>query len=167
MLSHWLLLCYDERYGETSVCPLLHCKVMWMAVRSLQGSTSAVHTWGWETEVILWQERFMPFHWRQVTLSWLKLMPTSGKRKVKDQWEEGPYKVEHQVSQGIPFVPHEEPADGMLMSPPLKLTFFHHFCRGDTPFVQLCELSGPSAPSTALDEQTAREEVRLGWCYKV
>ena len=40
--------------------------------------------------------RLMPFHWRQVTWSWLRLVPT-GKRKVKDQWEVEPYEVEHQV----------------------------------------------------------------------
>ena len=35
---------------------LLYCWVMWMTVRSLQGSARAVHCWGWETEVVLWQK---------------------------------------------------------------------------------------------------------------
>ena len=44
-----------------------------------------------------------------------------GKMKVKDWWEEELYEVECQVAEG--FLPHEEPADRMLRSPPLKKTF--------------------------------------------
>ena len=45
--------------------------------------------------------KLMPFHWNQVTWSWLKLTHTGGK-EVKDWWEEEPYKVEHQVVEGMP-----------------------------------------------------------------
>ena len=45
--------------------------------------------------------KLMPFHWHQVTWSSLKPMPTRG-RKVKDRWEKDPYKVEDQVTEGVP-----------------------------------------------------------------
>ena len=45
--------------------------------------------------------RITPFHCSYVTWSWLKPMPTGG-RKVKDWWEEEPYKVECQIEEGIP-----------------------------------------------------------------
>ena len=58
-----------------------------------------------------------------------------GKMKVKDQWEEEPYEVEHQVAEeGSPFLPAEKPVGRMLTSPPPKLTFSHCSCRGDSPF---------------------------------
>ena len=67
----------------------------------------------------------MPFHWSQVTLVLARADAYRGRRKVKDQWEEEPYEVEHQVAEGNPFLPHEEPADRLLMIPPLKSTFYH------------------------------------------
>ena len=45
--------------------------------------------------------KLTPFSWNPMTLSWLKPMPM-GRRKVKDQWKEDPYKVEFQVAEGIP-----------------------------------------------------------------
>ena len=46
-------------------------------------------------------EKITLFHWNHVTWSWLKPMLTGG-RKVKDQWEEELYEVEHHIAEGIP-----------------------------------------------------------------
>ena len=46
-------------------------------------------------------EKLMPFHWNQVTWSWLKPMLT-GEEESEGLWEEEPYDVEHQVVEGIP-----------------------------------------------------------------
>ena len=70
-------------------------------------------------------EKLMLFHWNQVTWSWQKLILTEGGRKWRDWWDKEPYKVDHQVAEGIPSYLVKEPADRMLMSPPLKLTFSH------------------------------------------
>ena len=50
------------------------------------------------------------------------------KRKVKDQWEEGLYKVVCKVTKCIPF--YEEQVDKTSMSPLPKLTFPHCPYRG-------------------------------------
>ena len=48
----------DKVHWETPVWWLLHCWITWTTVRSLQGSTNAVHVWGWETEAVLgWVNR--------------------------------------------------------------------------------------------------------------
>ena len=44
----------------------------------------------------------MPFHWNQVTWSWLNLC-LQREEEVKDQWEEKPYEVECQAVEGIPW----------------------------------------------------------------
>ena len=89
-------------------------------------------------------EKLMPFHWNQVTWSWLKLTHTGGGKwrmgggatiwsGMADCW-------------GHPFLPCEKPLDQMLVSPPPKLTFLHHSYRGD---FSLCDhvCKWPGAPS--------------------
>ena len=78
-------------------------------------------------------ERLMPFHWKQVTWPWLKLMPTRGVGKWRGgcewEWDEELYKVEWQVSDGIPTHLIKNQQTGCSL-----------------PFVWSCELSGQGAP---------------------
>ena len=73
----------------------------------------------------------MPFHWNQVTWSWLKLMPTGG-GESEGLVEGGTIQSGAPSCGRHPFLPCEEPVDRMLMCPPLKLTFSHHSDRGDS-----------------------------------
>ena len=54
-----------------------------------------------------------------------------GKRRLKDWWEEEPYKVECQVAEGIPSYLVKNQWTG-CSSPPPKLTFSHHSYRGNS-----------------------------------
>ena len=74
--------------------------------------------------------KLMPFHWNQMTWSWLKPMPTrggGGKGLVGGGaiWNGAAGCWRH------PFLPCEEPADETLMRLLLKPTFPHHSHRGD------------------------------------
>ena len=55
-----------------------------------------------------------------------------GRRKVKDHLEKEQYEVEHRIAEDIPFLPHEEPGDQMLMSPPPESTSSHHPHNGNS-----------------------------------
>ena len=105
------------------------------------------------------------FHWNQVTWSWLKPMPT------------GEEESEGSVGGGIvwtgtpnhgwhPFLPCEDPANRMLMDPPLKSTFSHHSWQRGLISIWLCRLSGPSAP-TPPSRNKLQRTVRLRKHHKV
>ena len=87
--------------------------------------------------------RLMPFHWRQMTLSWLKLTPTGGRGK----WRTGGRRT---VWSGIPscwrspLVPHEKPGQDAHKSSS-ETDFFSLLLQRELPFVWLCKVSGPSA----------------------
>ena len=72
---------HNKGHGETPMCWQLHCWVTWTAVRSLQRGSGTVHIRGRETEAALQYKKLMPFHWNQVTWSWLKLMCTKGRER--------------------------------------------------------------------------------------
>ena len=87
--------------------------------------------------------KLMPFHWNQVTWSWLKLTCLqrgggkwrTGGRRNHMKWSARLLKVSLPTS-------CKEPADRMLMSPPPNfLTFSHCSYRGGLLSVQSCELS--------------------------
>ena len=84
-----------------------------------------------------------------------------GKRKVKDQCEEELYAVEYQVAGRHPFLPCEKPADGMLMGPPLKLTFSHHSHKGD-PLCMVVWTEWARCATTTLEEQTLKMRDETG-----
>ena len=73
--------------------------------------------------------KLMPFHWNQLTWSWLKPTPT-GEDESEGPMEGGTIWSREPGSWGHPFLPHEEPVDRMLLSPPLKPTFPHCSYRG-------------------------------------
>ena len=74
---------------------------------------------------------------------------------MKYQWEEEPCKVECQVAKACPFLPHEEPADRTLMSPPLKL-FLIAPTEG-TPLCMVVQAKQARCTTTTLEEQTLEE----------
>ena len=90
--------------------------------------------------------KLVQFHWNQVTWIWLKLMPM-GEEESEGLVEGGTIQSGVPSCRQHPFLPHEEPADRTLMSPPPKLTFYHHSQQRGLPSVWLCRLSGPGAPS--------------------
>ena len=55
-----------------------------------------------------------------------------GRRKLKDQWEEGNKQGGMPSYRRCPFLPCEEPAYRMLIIPPSKLTFSYYSNRGDS-----------------------------------
>ena len=69
-------------------------------------------------------EKLMPFHWNQVTWSWLKLMPT-GEQNVKGLVGAGTIQSGEPNWGRHPFLSCEKPVDQTLTSPSLKLTFSH------------------------------------------
>ena len=83
-------------------CWLLHCWLMWATVQSLQRGTSAVHLWSWKVEMILWDCKANAISLKPGDLVLAKADAYKGWRKVKDQWEEEPYKVECRVAKSIP-----------------------------------------------------------------
>ena len=54
------------------------CEWLWEAFEEASG---AVHVRGRETESGTMIGKLMPFHWNQITWSWLKLMPIGGGEK--------------------------------------------------------------------------------------
>ena len=109
---------------------------MWVTVQSLQGSTSVVLIWGWKEEVMLWWQGQCHFTGTR--------QPRPGKCQCLQREEEGERLVGvWTMWSGMldcwrcPFIPHEEPADWMLMSPPLELTSSHHPHNG-TSFMYQC-----------------------------
>ena len=101
MLPHQLLFCHSKGYTEIPACWPLHVaklhERLWESFKEAQGQSTS---YGSKNEK--WQydrKANIPFHWSQVTWSWLKPMPTGGEGMMKDQWEEEPYEVECQVVQ--------------------------------------------------------------------
>ena len=74
--------------------------------------------------------KLMPFHWSQVTWSWLKPMPTGGGERWRISGRRNHVQSGAPNCGGHPFLPCEKPVDQMLMSPPPKLTFSHCSDRG-------------------------------------
>ena len=66
-----------------------------------------------------------------------------GKRKVKDQWEEEPYEVEHQVAEGVPtyLVKNQEMGRSQVL----------HW---KTPLCMVVQVKWAQCNPTTLEEQT-------------
>ena len=90
-------------------------------------------------------EKLMPFHWNQVTCSWLKPMFKEGGSKVKDWWEEELWEVEHQVAEGsLPTSWRINGQDAYESS--TKTDFSSSLLQRRLLSVWLCVLRGPGAP---------------------
>ena len=99
--------------------------------------------------------KLMPFCWNQVTWSWLKPIPTGGGGK----WElvgGGTIQSRMPGCRRCPFLHYEEPVDRTLTSPPQKLTFSHHFDRGDSsPYIcTVVQAKWARCTNNAPEEQT-------------
>ena len=102
MPACWLLFSQYCEHRKTPACQSLHCWLMCTTVQSLQGSASAV--WGWQAEVILWyyDHKTNAISLEPGNLILEKVDAYTGRRKLKDQWEEEPYEVEGRIAAGIP-----------------------------------------------------------------
>ena len=143
--THWLLFPHGKGHEEMPACWPLCCWVMWMVVGSLQRGSSAVHVRGWETEMVLWQEKLMPFHCNQVTWSWLKPMTTrrrgkwrTGGRRNHTKWSTRLLKT------SLPTLWKTSRQDAHKSS--TKTNFFSSFQQRGLLSVGSCELSRPDAP---------------------
>ena len=98
----------------------------------------------------------MPFHWSQVTWSWLKLMPT-GEEKGEDWWEEEPYEVECQVVEGIPsYLMKNQQTDAHESS--TEIDFFSLTPTEGTHLCMVVQAKQARCTTTTLEEQTQKSE---------
>ena len=116
------------------------CGWLWEALKEAQVQT----TWRWKDRSSTMIGKLMPFHWNQVTWSWLKPMPT-GEEESRDQWEQEPYEVEHQFAEGIPSYLVWNQWTGCSQVLHLNWLFSSLLQRGILS-VWSCELSRPGAP---------------------
>ena len=120
-----LLFSHSCEHRKMPACQSLCCWLRGVTAQSLQRGTSAVLIWGWKAEMILWlqgQCHFTGIRW-----------PGPGKSQCLQREEKGERPVgggtmwsRMLACQRHPFIPHEEPADQMLLSPHSELTSFHH-----------------------------------------
>ena len=93
----------------------------------------------------------MPFHWNQVTWSWLKPILTGGKES-EGLVGGGTVGSGMPDSRGCPFLPCKEPVDRMFKSSPLKLT------TEGTPLCMIIDAKQARCTTTILEEQTQKSE---------
>ena len=106
------------------------CEQLGEAFREVQvQSTSEAERQKW----YLWQEGPMPFHWRKVTWSWLKLTPTRGRGKWRTGGRRNHMKWNTRLLMASLCTSWKTGGQDTHGCPPLKPTFSHCFCRGDSP----------------------------------
>ena len=87
------------------------------------GSASAIHIRGWGDRSDTMIERLMPFHWNQVTWSWLKPMPTRGRGKWRTSWRRNCTDWSARLLKASLPTSWKNQQTVTLKSPPQKLTF--------------------------------------------
>ena len=146
-LTHWLLFLHMIRGTKNTSMyePLLllsYVNELWEAFKEAQVQSMS------EAERQKWyyDRKANAISLEPGNLVLAKAKAYRGRRKVMDWVGEGIIWSGVPGCWGHPFLPHEEPADRMLMSPPPKLTFPHCSYGGDSSLYSSCELSGPGAP---------------------
>ena len=129
--KHWHVNCYIAKL----------CEGLWEVFKEAQAqSTSAV-----ERQKCYYDRKANVISLgREVTWSWLKLMPM-GEEKVKDWWDEEPYEVEHQVAEEVPSYLMKNQQMRHSWVPYWNWLFL--ITPAERTFVWSCKLSGPSAAS--------------------
>ena len=77
MLTYWLLFPYDKGHKNTSMLITMLVSYMYGCGKLLKRLKCSPHQ-RWRDRSGTMIGKLMPFHWNQVTWSWLKLMPTGG-----------------------------------------------------------------------------------------
>ena len=108
--------------------------------------------------------KLMPFHWNQVTLSWLKPMPM-GEEESEGQVGEGTVQSGAPSHGNHPFYLVKTSGQDAHESF-TKINFFSSLWQRGLISVWLCRLSGPGAPTPPYRNKLQRE-VRLRKCHKV
>ena len=130
-----------EKHQHLDYCIAELCDWLWEAFKEVQvQSTSEAERQKW-----YYDRKGSAISLEPGDLVLAKANGYKGKRKVKDQWEEELYEVEHQVAEGIPSYLVKNWQMGCHKSS-TKTDFFSSLPQRGLPSVWLCGLSGQGVP---------------------
>ena len=155
MLTHWPLFPHDNRHEKNSVLTTTLLSYVNGYGKPLERLKCIPHQ-RWRDRRGTMIGKLMPFHWNQVTWSWLKPMPTGGEEKWRTSGRRSHMKWSTRLLKASLPTLWGTSGQWMFMSPPPKLTFPHCSYRGDFSLYGH-ELSRPGAPPPPYRNNSRRE----------